>query len=647
MMSHTNVMVVEDEALIADDIERTLIKLGYLVPGTAATGHEAIAMARTLRPGLVLMDIKLQGRMDGIQAAATIRQEFGIPVVFLTSHSDDATLARAKLSQPYGYLLKPFHDRELRIAVEVAVHKHELESHLAARERWFSTTLRSIGDAVIATDPDEIITFMNTVAERLTGWGSEAIGRPLAEVFRVVDKEGAPLTSPVHLALQKCFAVELPPGTGLVLRTGKQLSIDDSASPIIDDKGVLLGGVVVFRDVTERKKLEERLEHAEHLASLGTMAAGMSHEINNPLAYVIGNLAVSLEEITSAIESLRALGGAPADPAAVARVLGRLAETHEALRDASEGSERVRRIVQALRKCIRLEDKKPALLDLPDLLEAAIKMTDNAVRHHARVRRSFGTTPFVEAHEGQLEQVFTNLLLNAAQAIGDGHAASHEIAVSTHLDEGGQAVVEIRDTGPGIRPDILPRIFDPFFTTKPVGAGMGLGLAICRNIVGAHGGTLTAESPASGGALFRVVLPAALDPTAAASPPRPKSSPKRRGKVLVIDDEPAVANAVARMLRGLHDVTVESDGREALARIAAGELFDVIFCDMMMPNFSGIDVHEALLVACPAQAHRVVFMTGGAFSERSLRFLETTSNVQVSKPFAIETIRTLASDYLT
>lgn len=320
----TAVLVVEDEALIAGDIQRTLVRLGYQVPTTTGTAEKALREVELHQPGLVLMDIKLRGKMDGIEAAQAIRLRFDVPVVYLTSHSDEATLVRAKATNPHGYLLKPFTDRELRTAIEVALHRHALEVRIATRERWFSTTLRSIGDAVIATDERETVTFLNAVAERLTGWGQEALGRPLSEVFVLVDPEGNSVPSPVAAALAGSVSVELPPNTGLVVKTGRQISVDDSASPIIDEKGHVLGGVVVFRDITERRQLEARVARTERLASLGTMAAGVAHEINNPLTYVTANIELSSEGLQEAIEVLRRAAADGGYGREVARVVDQL-----------------------------------------------------------------------------------------------------------------------------------------------------------------------------------------------------------------------------------------------------------------------------------------------------------------------------------
>ncbi len=642
----STILIVEDEALIADDIQRTLVRLGYQVPTPVATAAEAIEAAERLRPALVLIDIKLRGKRDGIEAGGEIRARFGLPIVYLTSQSDEATVARAKLTSPHGYLLKPFHERELRIAIEVALYKHEVEMRLAVRERWFATTLGSIGDAVIATDQNEIITFTNAAAERLTGWGRDAIGRPLAEVFNVRDTMGHRVGTPIRAAVQEAFAVERGADLTLVIRTGAQIVIDENAAPLLDENGALLGGVIVFRDITERRRLEQRVAQSERLASIGTMAAGMAHEINNPLAYVTANLEVTLEGLVQAQADARSLAAATHDTGVGSRMVRSLTDAIEAMRDAAEGAERVNRIVRNLRMVGRVEEASHRVLDLPDVLDVVLKMTAHATRHHARVRSTFGITPFVYAGESELGQVFTNLIVNAAQAIGDGNADRNEIEVATYTDADGRAVVEVRDSGPGIRPEVLARLFDPFFTTKTIGAGMGLGLSISHSIVTAIGGTITASNGPNGGARFTVTLPPAKAMPAPATADEATGGLALRGKVLIVDDEPAVAQVMARGLRGQHDVTLESDGRKAVGRIAAGERFDVIFCDLMMPSFSGIEVHQALSAANPEQAARIVFVTGGVFSERTASFLESVANVQIEKPFTFETIRSIVQDYL-
>ncbi|MEJ7597567.1 MAG: response regulator [Kofleriaceae bacterium] len=640
------VLIVEDEAIIAEDIRRTLVQLGYDVPPAAATGAEAVALAETLRPRLILMDIKLKGEMDGIEAAALIRDRFGTPVVYLTSHSDEATLARAKETQPYGYILKPFEDRDLRIAIEVALRKHELESLLAERERWFATTLESIGDAVIAIDAHDVITFLNPVAERVTGWGrAEAVGKKLMDVLRLVDDAGLRLD--LSRAPRDGFAAAVPAHAGLVPKSGANIPVDNTASPIVDDRGNVLGQVVVFRDITERRQLEQRLAISERMAAIGTMAAGMSHEINNPLAYVLANVAIGVEATDELERGLERVKAAGAPSSELDGLLRSVIDLRAALSDAHEGAERVRKIVHDLKKFTRAEDPKPTVLDLPDVLDAAIKMIAHQVRHHAQLRKEYGTTPFVEASEGPLVQLFTNLLVNAAQAIDEGNADTELIRVVTYSDDAGRAVVEVHDTGTGISKEHLRRLFDPFFTTKPIGAGMGLGLSISHAVVAGLGGEITVESEVGRGSMFRVTLPAATTKRGVETE-RAHDAPllQRRGRVLVVDDDASVARSVARTLKSAHDVVVETDARAALTRLTSGETFDVIFCDLMMPNMTGMDLYEELAAVSPELARRMVFLTGGTFSPRATQFIDSVANLTESKPFSPERLRSIAKDYV-
>ncbi|WP_374087019.1 putative bifunctional diguanylate cyclase/phosphodiesterase [Methylomicrobium lacus] len=262
-MSNARIMVVEDEVIIAQDIQRTLIKLGYDVPLFVTSAEVALEQVSVLRPDLVLMDIHLNGDMDGIAAAEEIRRRDRLPVVFLTAHSDEATLSRAKITEPYGYVLKPFEERELQIAIDIALYRHRSEFQLKQMERWLSTTLMSIGDGVIATDMDGTITFMNRVAEVLTGWPqAEALGRPFTEVLRLVDmKTRERVDSLVERVLDDHLIIELEPDTVLITREGRDIPVDDSAAPIRDEDDNVTGVVIIFRDITARKCVEDKLRH--------------------------------------------------------------------------------------------------------------------------------------------------------------------------------------------------------------------------------------------------------------------------------------------------------------------------------------------------------------------------------------------------
>ncbi len=261
-MSRKRILICEDEGIVAQDIKARLSDLGYSVPATVSSGNEVIPALKKARPDLVLMDIMLQGDADGIDAADQIRELYDIPVIYLTAYSDTRTLDRAKLTEPYGYILKPFEDKELRSTIEMALYRHRMERKLREKEQWLATTLKSIGDGVITADTQSKITFMNPVAEVLTGWPAEqAIGRDMDSVYQIVDettrKRGK---TPLPKSLMDSSAVSFNSHTLLVSRDGSERPVSETAAPIQNDIGDVIGLVVVIRDITERKRIEDALE---------------------------------------------------------------------------------------------------------------------------------------------------------------------------------------------------------------------------------------------------------------------------------------------------------------------------------------------------------------------------------------------------
>jgi CheY-like chemotaxis protein/two-component sensor histidine kinase len=367
------------------------------------------------------------------------------------------------------------------------------------------------------------------------------------------------------------------------------------------------------------------------MASVGTLAAGVAHEINNPLAYVTANIDMIVERL---------------DDPGVRNSEQELAEVLEMAEDVRDGAERIRKIVLGLKTFSHAGEERLAVIEVQPLIERAIDMTINEVRHRARLVKDFGTTPLVEADESRLGQVIINLLVNASQAIPDGDVAANEVRVVTSTDEQGRAVIEVRDTGVGIPEESISRVFNPFFTTKPVGVGTGLGLSICHNIVAGLGGFLTVTSEEGRGSTFRIVLPAAMAlsqkmPTEVAPPP---VAEVERAAVLVVDDEPSIGRVLRRVLSE-HDVTAVTSAHEGLDLLESGLQFDIIFSDLMMPEMSGMDFYEEIAQRFPALLERVVFVSGGAFTPRANEFLERVPNELVDKPFAQETVRALVRRY--
>jgi diguanylate cyclase (GGDEF)-like protein/PAS domain S-box-containing protein len=262
-MSQTRILIVEDEIIVATDIQTTLLSLGYDVLDIVSSGEEAIHRVQELQPDFVLMDIRLQGELDGIQAAEAITESFSIPILFLTAYADQKTLERAKLTKPMGYILKPFEERELYTTIEVALYRHQMEKQLNEKSQWLNTVLTSIGDAVIASNLQTCVTFMNPVAEALTHWQQQdAVNRPLTEVFTILDENTrTPIGNPIAQALQTGSIAYVADGAILLSKNGTEIPIDQSASPIRDANGVIQGSVLVFRDITEKKQIQQQLVH--------------------------------------------------------------------------------------------------------------------------------------------------------------------------------------------------------------------------------------------------------------------------------------------------------------------------------------------------------------------------------------------------
>lgn len=296
-MSDVKILIVEDESIVAMDIKHRSESLGYQVTSITPSGEEAIELVKKDPPDLVLMDIVLKGNMDGIEAAQKIHDGFDIPVLYLTAYSDEETLKRAKITEPFGYIIKPFEDRELHSAIEIAIYKHEMERKLKESEKWLSTTLESIGDAVIATDRKGTIIFLNPVARKVTGWNQEeAIGKHLKDVFRIINEDtGSPLEDRVTKVLQKDGIIELTDPAMLVTKQGSLLPIDDSSAPIRDENGGVIGVALVFRDITERKKAEKEKEELMKekargelssfvLSALPVFASNIPPQVRNSIA---------------------------------------------------------------------------------------------------------------------------------------------------------------------------------------------------------------------------------------------------------------------------------------------------------------------------------------------------------------------------
>ncbi len=503
-----------------------------------------------------------------------------------------------------------------RAYADVEAAERRAADHAAVLEAVMS----SAPDVVLQLDRDGMIRFINHVDPPLTT--AELIGQNW--FARIVPDQQVRARAAFERALAGTpseFEIQSLRGDGISWFQGRM-------GPIRRD-GHVTGVVMIARDITDKKQTEMQLMLADRMASVGTLAAGVAHEINNPLAAVIANLDMALQDVVD-LENRLAL---PPD-------------LLDELRDARLSADRVREIVRDLKLFSRTQEERYGAVNVEKVLESTLRMAWNEVRHRAKVVKEYSGVPRVTANESRLGQVLLNLIVNAVQAIPEGNYLNNEIRIRTFV-EGDNVVIGIRDTGSGIPPEVQRRLFTPFFTTKPVGVGTGLGLAISHRIVAAMNGTITFDSEVGKGTEFRISLPVAgpqIQPVTQKLPMTTVAT--RRGRVLVIDDEESLGQAIRRYLAQDHDVEAVTSARVALDLLAKGARYDVILCDLMMPQITGMEVHDTVAKLDPGQAEKIVFVTGGAFTEAARTFFESTSNPRIEKPFDLKTLRHLVNELI-
>lgn len=670
--------------LIVDDKEDNLYYLrsllgahGYEID-SARHGAEALLKARTVQPDVVVSDL-LMPIMDGftlLRHWKTDPQLRAAPFVVYTATYTDAddeqlaldlgadafilkpsepddflsqirtTLARTQTAEPAPAQRTPTRDDEVLLreystilirkleekTLQLEASNRSLQQDIRAREhaeaardeaQRQASERTALLDAVFASVPDAVVQLDLSGAVRLINRRSPLFDETAVPAFAC----GPPAQ---RAAMQQAFEQ--------VTRTGAAISFEITVSGDRNDAtywltlapvvraGAITGVVAVVRDVSERKLTEAQLIVADRMASVGTLAAGVAHEINNPLQCVTGNLALLELEL--------------GDPARAHSLSPGLLE---ALHDAREGAERVRLIVRDLRIFTRGEDVAYAPVHLAQVLDSTLRMAWNELRHRAHLIKRYGNVPAIESNEARLGQVFLNLIVNAVQAIPEGDYERNQVTVETSYDPATQrALVAISDTGSGIPPEIQKRLFTPFVTTKPAGVGTGLGLSICQRIVTSLGGSIEFESEVGRGTTFRVYLPA-TERAVSSVPPKLSGevAPARSARILLIDDDEMVAHVVRRALVPEHSVLIVNSAEAALKLFRRGDRFDVVLCDLMMPQVTGMELFQNLQALDPHQAARVVFMSGGAFTPSARAFLDRVPNGRLEKPFDIAVLRQL------
>jgi PAS domain S-box-containing protein len=491
-MSKARILVTEDESIVAMDIKNRLQKLGYEVPAVSFSGDATLRKVSEFYPDLILMDIKIKGEMDGITTAEKIQAVYDIPIIYLTANADEATIQRAKLTTPYGYLLKPFEERELQTAIEVALYKHQMERKLKESEQWLSTTLTSIGDAVIATDIQGRIKFMNPIAETLTGWSqAEVLGHCCSEVFNIIHgKTGEPQLCPVKQVIQEKTIVYLQDNTLLVSKNGAKIPIDDSAAPIKDGAGHLTGVVLVFRDVTGPKQAEEKLrqytlELQLRNEDLNAFAHTVAHDLQSPLNPLIGFAELLIEDENMLPE-----------------------ERRQFLQIIVQSGRKMSNIIDELMLLaqVRQSEVKVKPLKMDKIISDVRQRLNYMIEEHQALIIDPGEWPDALGYGPWVEEIWVNYLSNGIKYGGQ----PPQLHLGAAVGANGMVYFWVKDNGPGLSAEEQVRLFTPFTQINHVRAnGHGLGLSIVRQITEKLGGQVKVESEGlpGQGSTFSFTLP--------------------------------------------------------------------------------------------------------------------------------------------
>jgi two-component system cell cycle sensor histidine kinase/response regulator CckA len=580
-----SVLVVEDESLIALDLQRRLMALGYCVPGIAATADDAVELAAAYMPDLILMDIRLRGQRDGISTAGEIRARLDIPVVFLTAHADLETLQRARQTDPFGYIVKHFGSTDLRAQIEIARNKHQTERKIRRSEAWLAAALASVGEAVIIAGFDSVVEGMNPLAERLTGWReAQAKGRDVTDVFVVVDAETSrPVVHPCKL-LRSSLAGGLQ-GDGAAeahrVQAEYRLFGRGGGSPLIravvsanrNDEGPL-GLVFAFREIGEGGELQRRCPEVEQIRGAGKMGS---------------------------------------------------------------------RLAQDLLRASRSDVVTSEILDWNALIRSSEKMLSQIVSPASTLGIETCDEPlFVRSDQTQLRQVLVNLATNARDAMPRGGNLS--ISTSVHAGVLGEMVVG--DSGTGMTAATLDRIFEPYFSLKGT-RGTGLGMAIVHNIVSRWGGSVSVRSELGEGSVFTIRLPLVPAPDAGELTEAPavssftKTTPA--ATILLVEDHDDIREMLSEELTSAgFEVVSAEDGESGLAQLQLQKRpIDLLITDVMMPRMTGCELAKHCVDACPAA--KVLFISG--YSKDELRgnpLLQTGQAVFLAKPMTPAEVLSMA-----
>ncbi len=610
-MDKASVLIVEDESIVAFNLQRALTRLGYDVPAFVANGEDAVRTAQRTRPDAVLMDIRLQGDLDGIGAAEQLAAH-SIPVLFVTSHSDDETLERARATRPYGFLVKPVQERELHAALQMVIERRRLESALDEQRSRIEGIVNSAMDGIITIDADQRIVLFNEAAAAMFACPADAaIGRTLDDFIPAAKRA-------LHREQVRSFAE-----SGLSARTmgrfgevrgvratGEEFPLEACISRVEVGRSRLL--TVTLRDITEKKRasreratLEAQLRQTQKMEALGRLTGGIAHDFNNIISVVLGQASLAQRQLAE----------------------GRPVERN--IQGIMNACERAAALTQKLLAYGRAQIPKNEILDLNAVVESSAELIRCVIPESITLTLNLARDAgHIRADRAELEQVLMNLSINGRDAMPSGG----RLVIATARAGDGHVVLSVADSGVGMDAETQQHAFEPFFTTKGE-QGAGLGLSTVYGIVTAAGGTISLDSEIGKGCRVQVALPR-LDPPPSDVAPGPSERTRGPATVMVVEDQKMLRELIGETLEAYGYRTLLADSGEAALALLddTQQQVDLLLTDIVMPGMNGVELGGRATILRPAL--RVLYMSGYAPQPKHRELFSTERAAFLQKPFA-------------